>query len=96
MRPSFECPLLAEGVEELGAIENHAIFDQVNLVCGHNDQFDPVFWIIVSISWDLWSSSTASANSGHQSGRLGTTALPAKADVTGYGPLGPVLTQGGL
>ena len=28
---------LAEGVEELGAIENHATFDQVNLVCGHND-----------------------------------------------------------
>ena len=30
-------PLLAEGVEELGAIENYATFDQVDLVCGHND-----------------------------------------------------------
>ncbi len=32
-----ECPLLAEGVEELGAIENQATFDQTNLVFGHND-----------------------------------------------------------
>ena len=37
-KPLFaRCPKVAEGVEELGAIENHATFDKANLVCGHND-----------------------------------------------------------
>ncbi len=31
------CPLFAEAVEELGAIENQATFDQTSLVFGHND-----------------------------------------------------------